>query len=1296
MLFFYIFQKYLAAMVVTVLMVVQAWTAPESSAASWYVNDASTAGDSYTYTAGNDLTGLGTALLPYRTIGKALTSSSAGDTIFVDRGIFTEAVLIDKDSITLYGLDSAATVVDPPGDSTSNGLHAIEANNLAGLVIRNLRATGAYQGVRFNNVNQSVIRNVDAAFNGNVGIKLRNGSDSNLVFDNLIRFNLSDGVLITQANGGSEHSNNNSLINNSILSNSGNGIAVIQGSNGNRLIRNTVKFNSSDGIDLDGGGVPNSANNIVIFQNTIESNTGYQISFRDQAGGNAANKNNLRSSSTNPDRAVFTNSAGSIDFRRIWWNTTDEGVIRGRITGSAAGAALFIPYRLGVVDTSSAGDTLAPAPPDSITTDALVIGQITLSWSNPVADEDSTPLTGFGGVRVYRLKNRPDTIHWAANLVWTAAPGETRWIDTGVTPGQRYYYRLTSRDTAPVVNESFFGDTVVAFARDTSAWYVNDTSTVGDSFTTAFGSDTQPGTRTAPFRTIGRALDSATTGETIYVDRGVYEEAVVVGKDAISLIGVGSDATIIDPPGDSGANNVFGITATTRTRLLIRNLRVTGATGGILLDDKVSYSLIEGVEASSNGEFGVKFKGGATFNTIRDDTLAFNSEDGVIFARGSGNDPVKENALINNVILSNQRHGVLMAQGANATQTRLIRNTILQNRVTGVTIDGSGVGNASDNNVLLQNTIASNAGFQIQIFNHAANNVATRNNLQTWPANQGIFNDDAATYNFTRNWWSTTDEVIIRSRLVDSGGVGATFIPYRLGVVDTSMNGDTIAPAAPSGIKLDTSTAGQIAVSWSIPAVDEDSTSLSGFGGVKIYRLKNRADTTHWAANLVWIAGPPDTRWVDSELTPRQTYYYRLTSRDTAAVVNESFFGDTIFAKVFTAVVLSSPPDSHRTNLSPVQFAWNDLSNSDTFTWQLSKNPAFLTIADSAVDTGARNIVKHIPDQDTFFWRVIAKDTFGNRETSAVRMILLDTSADRVVLLSPADGHETSNASVVVRWAALGDSVGIDSYAVEVSKNSAFASLVFSDTVDGTQTADTLALVDVDTYYWRVRAFDNLGNAGPQSPPRGFFLDNEKPPVVDGVTASANLAGTDTGVYLTWKTSPATDSTGYHIYRASDLDSRLSVRINSSLITDSTGYLDTTAVRGDTQFYYVVAVDLRTNLSDSSALASAPHPRMEKIALAARLRPGDTLHYAITVVNDGFAPAKNVVIYDFRPANTLFSDSASAPAGWRVDYRVDSGANIWQAAFSDTADMVRFTAIKTFDPTLNSPSDTLTLRIKLQ
>ena len=94
-----------------------------------------------------------------------------------------------------------------------------------------------------------------------------------------------------------------------------------------------------------------------------------------------------------------------------------------------------------------------------------------------------------------------------------------------------------------------------------------------------------------------------------------------------------------------------------------------------------------------------------------------------------------------------------------------------------------------------------------------------------------------------------------------------------------------------------------------------------------------------------------------------------------------------------------------------------------------------------------------------------------------------------MTLSLPADAHETSNLTPVVSWVSVADSVGIDSYIVEVSRLISFETLALTDTVSGSRTQDTLSALSIyGTYYWRVRAIDRIKNIGPASDTRRFVV----------------------------------------------------------------------------------------------------------------------------------------------------------------------------------------------------------------
>jgi ELWxxDGT repeat protein len=112
--------------------------------------------------------------------------------------------------------------------------------------------------------------------------------------------------------------------------------------------------------------------------------------------------------------------------------------------------------------------------------------------------------------------------------------------------------------------------------------YVNDGNQAGDIFTTATGSNTNPGTRTAPVANVQYAVSIAQPGDTIIVDAGTFTEQVTIDKE-ITIKGAGQNLTSIvkpavttAPPGSFPEQGVIQTSQSITGDVHISNLSVTG------------------------------------------------------------------------------------------------------------------------------------------------------------------------------------------------------------------------------------------------------------------------------------------------------------------------------------------------------------------------------------------------------------------------------------------------------------------------------------------------------------------------------------------------------------------------------------------------------------------------------------------------------------------------------------------------------------------------------------------------
>ncbi|MBI4178053.1 right-handed parallel beta-helix repeat-containing protein, partial [bacterium] len=1029
-------------------------------------------------------------------------------------------------------------------------------------------------------------------------------------------------------------SSNNRLTGNTALSNSSVGFAFVTSANNNTLTGNVLTGNLTHGVSQDG-----SSGNVFV-QNTISSNTQYQVYILNNSSSDTFSKNNIQPSGTNPDSGVYNTSTAAgnkFTFTRNWWNSTDSDRIKKLIYQTGIGDSLiWQPFRLGAVDTASGADTTAPKAPDTVATIDTTGGQIKLEWSAVTALEEANGgAVGLSGYRVYRSKIK-DTSSWIQ--IGQVGSGVIQFTDTTVTANTGYYYRVTAFDAAAFANESFFSDSQpvdTGFLYTGPNWYVNDTySSAADSYTYAGGSDTGSGDGSAskPFRSLAKVMQKVKSGDTIWLDAGQYGSdtwemisstetvAVNLDTDNLALIGKDSGATVIDPAGAKTEAGLYGIYADTQVGLTIKNLGVTGAYDGIHFNS-VDNSRVEGDSASHNGNYGIHLTANSDTNTVTGNDANWNANSGIVLNTSSGNtvsnNTVNSNSAgsgiylltsasnntVNGNFAGSNGYGIFVSTGSN---NRLTANTTASNTLSGIVLASTADNRLSHNmshsnsihglylnggldNTLTQNEARSNTQYQIYIDAGAARDTAVKNNIMPSATNpdSGVGNYSTAAANkftFTRNWWNTTDETRIRSMIYQaSNGDSIIWSPYRLGVVDTAAGADTTAPGLPTSVTIDTPAGGKITLTWVIPTINEETNGGAvGFGGVRIYRLRNTVDTTHWANTLVWTAGATDTTWTDTGVAGGDTFYYRLTSRDAAAYLNESFFTDTKFAAPDTSVTVSltSPANGHETTAVTLAFVWTS-TDAETYTWQRSLSSAFTTVSDSVVDTTVTSVTRTAAANDTYYWRVIGKDRAGNTDTTSPRGFVVDTQVGQVTLVSPSDGHDTTNTAISLQLSALSDSVGIDSYVIEAAKTPAFTTTVFADTIDGSLTSDTITGLYNDTYYWRARAVDNLGNVGANSAIRGFVVDTAVGQV-SLVAPSDGHETTNTAISLQF--SALSDSVGIDSYV---IEAAKTPAFTTSVFADTIdGSLTSDTITGlynDTYYWRARAVDNLGNVGANSA-----------------------------------------------------------------------------------------------------------------
>ncbi len=180
------------------------------------------------------------------------------------------------------------------------------------------------------------------------------------------------------------------------------------------------------------------------------------------------------------------------------------------------------------------------------------------------------------------------------------------------------------------------------------------------------------------------------------------------------------------------------------------------------------------------------------------------------------------------------------------------------------------------------------------------------------------------------------------------------------------------------------------------------------------------------------------------------------------------------------------------------------------------------------------------------------------------------------ILASPADGASTNNSRPTFDWSDITDPSGI-TYRIQIDNNSNFS----SPERDENNISNSNWTMDWDlsdnTYYWRVKAIDGLGNESAWSSTWSFTVDTNQPSTPSMVSPSGYT--NDTTPTFDW--DDVTDTSGVTYSLQVDDDSNFASPILSKTGLTSSDYTATSgeALSEDTYYWQVRAVDGAGNQS---------------------------------------------------------------------------------------------------------------------
>ena len=235
-------------------------------------------------------------------------------------------------------------------------------------------------------------------------------------------------------------------------------------------------------------------------------------------------------------------------------------------------------------------------------------------------------------------------------------------------------------------------------------------------------------------------------------------------------------------------------------------------------------------------------------------------------------------------------------------------------------------------------------------------------------------------------------------------------------------------------------------------------------------------------------------------------------------------------------------------------------------------------------------------------------------------------SAPRIEITYPAVlVHDTITQIIIISGTTENSRPGDT---IQIYTNSTLNTIYTLTSINGIFTG-TVALAGISDSVWV--KLNGLG--GLEYDTITVNYDNIPPSPPAGFTATADVTLPDTGVQLSWSANVEPDSQYYNIYRDTT-GLGVYIKINDSPVL-LTNYFDSQAKRGDTQYYAVTCIDKNGNESIYSDSAGAGNIVYTKTIYGVTvggntvsIRPGATITYNILYTNDGFAPIRNMIIFD--------------------------------------------------------------------
>ncbi|MBI5360203.1 MAG: hypothetical protein HZA48_06430 [Planctomycetes bacterium] len=288
------------------------------------------------------------------------------------------------------------------------------------------------------------------------------------------------------------------------------------------------------------------------------------------------------------------------------------------------------------------------------------------------------------------------------------------------------------------------------------------------------------------------------------------------------------------------------------------------------------------------------------------------------------------------------------------------------------------------------------------------------------------------------------------------------------------------------------------------------------------------------------------------DLSAGTQYYWRVKAANIIGSSNWSTEWSFTTGTAPTAPSLSSPSSGAQNAALAPDFSWTTSIGTQPVTYTIEvdientfANPTVISVGgiyDTAFNPGA------VLNQNTlYYWRVMATNLIGTSSWSSTYSFTTGTMPSVPALVLPLDLATDISVPAALEWNASTGSPSI-TYTIQVDDDSLFGSPEYNQGYISTTDFSVSSLDAAGTYYWRVKARNDIGESS-WAVARSFSTSSDATVPSTPVLSSPanNTYGVSLSSVLLWQASTGTTPITYRVQVSTDASFALPSEYVSSL-----------------------------------------------------------------------------------------------------------------------------------------------------